>query len=172
MTDEQIQAMLDAQAQAMGYDNITDAVSYAEEQSAPQFMKDGRRLRRWRSLVWAAQSNGTEIPPFEPVPEPIQEPTPEQALHNDLIAAYNLANDTQLETMEIRLGEATSRSIMRGPRAGIHIAADEQNVTDFIQAATAKVIESMTAVREVPAAPVVEEAPRRGPRRGPRAELI
>ena len=49
-----IQAHLDAQAQAMGYDNIATAVSYADEPAVPKFQAEGAALRAWRSLVWAA----------------------------------------------------------------------------------------------------------------------
>lgn len=50
---EAVQAHLDAAAQALGYDSIHTAVSYAEEAEVPRYMADGRLLRRWRSKVWA-----------------------------------------------------------------------------------------------------------------------
>lgn len=49
-----VQRHIDAQAQALGYDNIYTAVSYAEEPAVPLFQQQGRALRSWRSLVWAA----------------------------------------------------------------------------------------------------------------------
>lgn len=50
----QVQEHLDAQAQALGYDSIYTAVTYAEEPAVPKFQNEGRALRAWRSLVWAA----------------------------------------------------------------------------------------------------------------------
>lgn len=47
------QAELDAAAQAAGYENINNAVSYAEEPAVPKFQNDGKAFRAWRSLVWA-----------------------------------------------------------------------------------------------------------------------
>lgn len=49
----QVQAHLDAQALALGYDNIFTAVTYATEPAVPKFQNDGIALRAWRSLVWA-----------------------------------------------------------------------------------------------------------------------
>lgn len=49
----QVQAHLDAQAAALGYDNIFTAVTYATEPAVPKFQNDGIALRAWRSLVWA-----------------------------------------------------------------------------------------------------------------------
>lgn len=49
-----IQMHLDAFAQAMGYDSIHTAVTYADEPAVPQFQADGRALRAWRSRVWSA----------------------------------------------------------------------------------------------------------------------
>lgn len=37
-----------------GYDSIDEAVSYAEEPAVPQYQAEGRALRTWRSLLWAA----------------------------------------------------------------------------------------------------------------------
>jgi hypothetical protein len=45
---------LDGQAQALGYSSIQTAVSYGEEEVVPKFQLEGRALRRWRSLVYAA----------------------------------------------------------------------------------------------------------------------
>jgi len=49
-----VQAELDAQARAYGYDSIASAVSYAEEPAVPKFQREGQALRAWRSVVWAA----------------------------------------------------------------------------------------------------------------------
>lgn len=49
-----VQRHIDAQAQALGYDDIYTAVSYAEEPAVPLFQQQGRALRAWRSMVWAA----------------------------------------------------------------------------------------------------------------------
>ncbi len=48
-----VQARLDAQARAMGYDSIFTAVTYADEPLVAAFQVDGRALRAWRSAVWA-----------------------------------------------------------------------------------------------------------------------
>lgn len=47
-----VQEYIDAKARTMGYDDIKTAVTYAEEPSVPQFQKEGRALRAWRSVVW------------------------------------------------------------------------------------------------------------------------
>lgn len=47
-----VQAMLDAKARELGFDNIFTGVSYADEGSVPSFQAHGRQLRLWRSLVW------------------------------------------------------------------------------------------------------------------------
>jgi len=49
-----IQAKLDAAAQALGYDSILAAISYADEPSVAKFQAEGVALRAWRSAVWAA----------------------------------------------------------------------------------------------------------------------
>lgn len=48
-----VQAHLDARAQALGYDNIFTAATYADEPAVPEFQEEGRALRAWRSRVWA-----------------------------------------------------------------------------------------------------------------------
>lgn len=48
-----VQHHLDAQAQALGYDSLASAASYADEPAVPTFQAEGRALRAWRSLVWA-----------------------------------------------------------------------------------------------------------------------
>lgn len=47
-----VQAHIDAQARAWGYDDIYTAVGYADEPADPQFQAEGQALRRWRSLTW------------------------------------------------------------------------------------------------------------------------
>jgi hypothetical protein len=49
-----IQAYMDNQARALGYDDIGTAVTYADEPSVPKFQIEGAVFRAWRSLVWAA----------------------------------------------------------------------------------------------------------------------
>ena len=44
---------MDAAAQALGYDDIRAAVTYADEPIIPKFQAEGRACRAWRSLVWA-----------------------------------------------------------------------------------------------------------------------
>lgn len=45
---------IDQTAQAMGYDNILAAISYADESAVPAFQAQGQALRAWRSRVWQA----------------------------------------------------------------------------------------------------------------------
>jgi hypothetical protein len=49
-----VQAHLDAQARAMGYDDIATAITYADEPAVPQYQAEGQALRAWRSKCWAA----------------------------------------------------------------------------------------------------------------------
>jgi hypothetical protein len=49
-----VQEYLDAMARSLGYDDIKTAVTYAEEPAVAKFQSEGRALRAWRSLVWAA----------------------------------------------------------------------------------------------------------------------
>jgi hypothetical protein len=49
-----VQRHLDAQARALGYDDIKSAVTYADEPSVVKFQSEGRALRAWRSSVWQA----------------------------------------------------------------------------------------------------------------------
>lgn len=48
-----VQAHLDGQAQALNYDDIRTAVTYADEPAVPKFQAEGQALRAWRSVVWA-----------------------------------------------------------------------------------------------------------------------
>ena len=60
MTDEEVidaltadvQKHLDAAAQALGYDDIRSAVTYADEPAVEKFQREGLAMRAWRSLVW------------------------------------------------------------------------------------------------------------------------
>jgi hypothetical protein len=47
-----IQAELDRQAQAQGYDNIVSACSYAAQASGEPFQAEGAAFLSWRSAVW------------------------------------------------------------------------------------------------------------------------
>jgi len=49
----EIQQHMDAEAQALGYDDIATAVTYAEEPAVPKFQAEGQAFRAWRSQVWA-----------------------------------------------------------------------------------------------------------------------
>ena len=49
---EAVQAHLDAGAQALGYDDIKTAATYAGEPAVPRFQQEGAALRAWRSLCW------------------------------------------------------------------------------------------------------------------------
>lgn len=51
--EQATQSHLNSAAAAAGYDDISTAVSYAEEPAAPKFQNDGIAFRKWRSLVWA-----------------------------------------------------------------------------------------------------------------------
>jgi len=48
-----IQAHMDSQARACGYDDIKSAVTYAAEPAVSQFQAEGLVFREWRSLCWA-----------------------------------------------------------------------------------------------------------------------
>lgn len=48
-----VQGHLDVAAAELGYDDMRNAVTYAEEPAVPKFQNEGRALRAWRSLVWA-----------------------------------------------------------------------------------------------------------------------
>ena len=59
---QRVQALLDAQARALGYDSILAAASYADEPSVERYQRDGQALRAWRSAVWAACYSGSNDP--------------------------------------------------------------------------------------------------------------
>ena len=48
-----VQRHMDLAAQALNYDSIATAISYADEPSVPKFQAEGQAFRAWRSLVWA-----------------------------------------------------------------------------------------------------------------------
>lgn len=72
-----VQEYMDAMARALGYDDIKTAVTYAEEPAVPRFQNEGRALRAWRSMVWAAsydlldrvQKGEAEEPTLEALPD-------------------------------------------------------------------------------------------------------
>jgi hypothetical protein len=47
-----MQIHIDAQAHALGYDNIESACTYASEPAVASFHDEGEAFRSWRSLVW------------------------------------------------------------------------------------------------------------------------
>ncbi len=51
--EARVQRWLDEQAQALGYDDIRSAVTYADEPVVPKFQQEGQAMRRLRSLAWA-----------------------------------------------------------------------------------------------------------------------
>lgn len=48
-----VEDYVDVTAQNLGYNSIVTAVGYADEPAVPKFQAEGRKLRAWRSLVWA-----------------------------------------------------------------------------------------------------------------------
>jgi hypothetical protein len=48
-----VQKILDLKAMEYGFDTISSAATYADEPIVAKFQEDGRKLRAWRSLVWA-----------------------------------------------------------------------------------------------------------------------
>jgi len=48
-----VQRFLDQTAKTAGYQDLKDAITYAEEPSVPKFQADGLAFRTWRSLCWA-----------------------------------------------------------------------------------------------------------------------
>lgn len=49
----EVQQHMDSAAQALGYDDIQTAVTYADEPAVPRFQAEGHAFRAWRSRVWA-----------------------------------------------------------------------------------------------------------------------
>ncbi len=54
MLSRAVKRFVDSTAQALGYDNVLAAISYADELAVPKFAAEGAALRAWRSKVWAA----------------------------------------------------------------------------------------------------------------------
>ena len=54
MLTQTVQEHLDSTAQSLGYDDIRSAATYADEPAVAKFQNEGKALRAWRSLVWAA----------------------------------------------------------------------------------------------------------------------
>jgi len=48
-----VEDWLEQNARSAGYRDLVTAISYADEPAVPQFQEEGRRIRAWRSLVWA-----------------------------------------------------------------------------------------------------------------------
>jgi hypothetical protein len=48
-----VQGIMDSKARSFGYDNLTTAVTYADEPAVPKFQEEGQVFRAWRSNVWA-----------------------------------------------------------------------------------------------------------------------
>lgn len=79
--EEAVQAMIDAQARAWGYDDIRSAVSYVDDDD-PVFAAEGRALKSWRSAVWRYVRTAAALDPlptpeafFSNIPQPPQRPT-------------------------------------------------------------------------------------------------
>lgn len=63
---------LNRAAQALGYDSMASAVSYAEDDTVPVWQAEGRALRAWRSTCWSTfygLTSGTELPSWNQVRE-------------------------------------------------------------------------------------------------------
>lgn len=55
-------------AQAFGYDSIDEAVTYADEPAVARYQIEGRALRAWRSMAWAAfDAMAAEVLAFEAI---------------------------------------------------------------------------------------------------------
>lgn len=65
-----LQAVMDAAAQALGYDDIKVAITYADEPAVPKFQAEGQALRAWRSLVWDACYAHPAMSGQAPIPTP------------------------------------------------------------------------------------------------------
>lgn len=60
-----VQIHLNQAAQALGYDSIDRAISYAEDPAVPAWQREGKALRAWRSAVWV---NAFEALKARPLP--------------------------------------------------------------------------------------------------------
>ncbi|MCP1500654.1 hypothetical protein J2Y86_005361 [Pseudomonas migulae] len=47
-----VQNWMDSSAQRFGYDDIGNAITYAEEPAVPKFQREGQAFRAWRSACW------------------------------------------------------------------------------------------------------------------------
>ena len=61
-----VQKHLNATARYLGYDSVGDAIAYADEPAVPAYQAEGKALRTWRSLVWAAALPAIEANPDQP----------------------------------------------------------------------------------------------------------
>lgn len=50
--DKKIEELIDSTAKSMRYKHIESAVGYADEPAVPQYQREGKALRAWRSLVY------------------------------------------------------------------------------------------------------------------------
>lgn len=48
-----VQAYMDQEARSAGYDDLKNAISYADEPAVPRFQIQGQAFRTWRSVCWA-----------------------------------------------------------------------------------------------------------------------
>lgn len=68
---QEVQAMLDGQAQSMDFESILEAMTYAEESAVPKYQEQAKQLRTWRSLVWAKYDEVMEDFKSKGIAEPI-----------------------------------------------------------------------------------------------------
>jgi hypothetical protein len=47
-----VQSLMDSKAQSYHYDDLTTAVTYADEPAVPKFQEEGQAFRAWRSNIW------------------------------------------------------------------------------------------------------------------------
>jgi hypothetical protein len=87
--DKAVRSYLDAVARSQGFDDMPDAVSYADEEAVPEYATAGRALRAWRSHLRKALADlraaGKEfasttdliaaLPAFEPPQAAEEEPS-------------------------------------------------------------------------------------------------
>ena len=77
-----LQVHLNRTAQAMGYDSLASAISYAEDDTVPAWQAEGQALRTWRTTCWSwfyRLTSGTELPTWAELlpqlpPSPAKEP--------------------------------------------------------------------------------------------------
>jgi hypothetical protein len=66
-----VKKFIDSAAQALGYDDILSAISYADDPTVPAFQAQGQALRAWRANVWKAA-----LPPINAVAAGTASPVP------------------------------------------------------------------------------------------------